>query len=83
MARRAGLLHDIGKAISHELGGSHTDIGVELCKRYGEPEPVLNAIKAHHNEEPVKFPEVALVCALRTPYPPLDLVLEGKPWRHT
>jgi ribonuclease Y len=63
MARRAGLLHDIGKAISHELGGSHTDIGVELCKRYGEPEPVLNAIKAHHNEEPVKFPEVALVCA--------------------
>jgi ribonuclease Y len=63
MARRAGLLHDIGKAISHELGGSHTDIGVELCKRYGEPEPVLNAIKAHHNEEPVKFSEVALVCA--------------------
>ncbi len=63
MARRAGLLHDIGKAVSHELGGSHTDIGVELCKKYGEPDPVLNAIKAHHNEEPVKYPEVALVCA--------------------
>ncbi len=63
MARRAGLLHDIGKAISHELGGSHTDIGIELCKRYGEPAPVLNAIKAHHNEEPVRYPEVALVCA--------------------
>ncbi|WPM31756.1 ribonuclease Y [Hydrogenobacter sp. T-2] len=63
MARRAGLLHDIGKAISHELGGSHTDIGIELCKRYGEPDPVLNAIKAHHNEEPVRYPEVALVCA--------------------
>ncbi len=63
MARRAGLLHDIGKAISHELGGSHTDIGIELCRRYGEPYPVLNAIKAHHNEEPVRYPEVALVCA--------------------
>ncbi len=63
MARRAGLLHDVGKAISHELGGSHTDIGIELCKRYGEPDPVLNAIKAHHNEEPVRYPEVALVCA--------------------
>ncbi|RMH80101.1 MAG: ribonuclease Y [Acidobacteria bacterium] len=63
MARRAGLLHDIGKAISHELGGSHTDIGIELCKRYGEPDPVLNAIRAHHNEEPVRYAEVALVCA--------------------
>ncbi|WP_448587508.1 ribonuclease Y [Thermocrinis sp.] len=63
MARRAGLLHDVGKAISHELGGSHTDIGIELCKRYGEPDPVLNAIRAHHNEEPVRYPEVALVCA--------------------
>ena len=63
MARRAGLLHDVGKAVSHELGGSHTDIGIELCKRYGEPDPVLNAIKAHHNEEPVRYPEVALVCA--------------------
>ncbi len=63
MARRAGLLHDVGKAISHELGGSHTDIGIELCKRYGEPDQVLNAIKAHHNEEPVRYPEVALVCA--------------------
>jgi ribonuclease Y len=63
LARRAGLLHDIGKAISHELGGSHTDIGVELCKRYGEPDAVINAIKAHHEEEPVKYPEVALVCA--------------------
>ncbi len=63
LARRAGLLHDIGKSISHELGGSHTDIGIDLCKKYGEPEAVLNAIKAHHEEEPVKYPEVALVCA--------------------
>jgi ribonuclease Y len=63
LARRAGLLHDIGKSISHELGGSHTDIGVDLCKKYGEPDAVINAIKAHHEEEPVRYPEVALVCA--------------------
>ena len=63
LARRAGLLHDIGKAISHELGGSHTDIGVELAKKYGEPDAVINAIRAHHEEEPVRYPEVALVCA--------------------
>ncbi len=63
LARRAGLLHDIGKAISHELGGSHTDIGVELCKKFGEPDAVINAIKAHHEEEAIRYPEVALVCA--------------------
>jgi len=63
LARRAGLLHDIGKAVSHELGGSHTDIGVELAKKYKEPDAVINAIKAHHEEEPVRYPEVALVCA--------------------
>ena len=63
LARRAGLLHDIGKSISHELGGSHTDIGVELAKKYGEPDAVINAIRAHHEEEPVRYPEVALVCA--------------------
>lgn len=63
LARRAGLLHDIGKAISNETGGSHTDIGVELCKKFGEHDAVLNAIRAHHDEEPVRYPEVALVCA--------------------
>lgn len=63
IAKRAGLLHDIGKSISNEMGGSHTDIGIELCKKYKEPDYVLNAIKAHHEEEPVRYEEVALVCA--------------------
>ncbi|MEN3034369.1 MAG: ribonuclease Y [Aquificaceae bacterium] len=63
LARRAGLLHDIGKAISNETGGSHTDIGVELCRKFGEHDAVLNAIRAHHDEEPIRYPEVALVCA--------------------
>ena len=52
MARRAGLLHDIGKALTHEQEGSHALIGAELAKKYGEVEIVRNAIAAHHNEEP-------------------------------
>ncbi len=51
-ARRAGLLHDIGKALSHERDESHALVGAELADRYGELEVVRNAIAAHHNEEP-------------------------------
>ncbi len=61
-AIRAGLLHDIGKAVSHELGESHTKAGAELVKRYGEPDYVINAIFAHHEEEEPRYPEVVLVC---------------------
>ncbi|MEM1347878.1 MAG: ribonuclease Y, partial [Myxococcota bacterium] len=52
VARRAGLLHDIGKALTHEQEGSHALIGAELAAKYGETEIVRNAIAAHHNEEP-------------------------------
>ncbi len=62
-ARRAGLLHDIGKALTHEMKGSHVDIGADLCKRLGEPEEVINAIYAHHGHEEANSIESAAVCA--------------------
>ncbi|MHB1307842.1 MAG: ribonuclease Y [Limisphaerales bacterium] len=51
-AKRAGLLHDIGKAINHEVEGSHALIGADLIRRYGEVEGVVNAVAAHHDEVP-------------------------------
>jgi ribonuclease Y len=63
LARRAGLLHDIGKSLTHEIKGSHVDIGANLCKRYNEPDEVINAIYAHHGEEEINSIESAAVCA--------------------
>ncbi len=51
-AKRAGLIHDMGKALSHEVEGSHAVLGHDLCKKYGENELVANAVGAHHNEMP-------------------------------
>jgi len=62
-ARRAGLLHDIGKALTHEIKGSHVDIGANLCKKLGEPSEVINAIYAHHGHEDASSIESAAVCA--------------------
>lgn len=63
MAKRAGLLHDVGKGLTHEQEGTHVELGYRLCKRYKEPPVVLNSIKAHHDEEPHTFPESWLVTA--------------------
>ena len=63
LARRAGLLHDIGKALSHEIEGSHVQIGVEVCKKYKENAEVVHAIEAHHGDVEVKTVIAALVQA--------------------
>ncbi|MGI9189490.1 MAG: ribonuclease Y [Longimicrobiaceae bacterium] len=63
MAKRMGLLHDVGKGLTHDHEGSHVELGWNLCKKHREPEQVLNAIRAHHDEEPHLFPETFLVTA--------------------
>jgi len=63
IARRAGLLHDIGKAIDHEVEGSHPDIGANYLKRFNESSIVLNAVAGHHGDIPADNPYTPLVAA--------------------
>ncbi len=63
LARRAGVLHDVGKGLTHEQELSHVELGYRLCKRHKEHDLVLNAILAHHDEEPHRYPEAWLVTA--------------------
>ena len=63
LAKRAGLLHDLGKAVDHEVEGSHAMIGANLARRYGESEAVAHVIEAHHNEPEPATVEAVLVAA--------------------
>lgn len=63
LARRAGLLHDIGKALSYEIEGSHVQIGVDVCKKYKENADVIHAIEAHHGDVETRTVIAALVQA--------------------
>ncbi len=63
LARRAGLLHDIGKALNHEIEGSHVEIGVDVCRKHKESDAVIHAIQAHHGDVEIKSVTDALVQA--------------------
>ncbi|MCL2013685.1 MAG: ribonuclease Y [Oscillospiraceae bacterium] len=63
MARRAGLLHDIGKGLNHEIDGSHIQIGVDVCKKYKENAAIIHAIEAHHGDVEAKTVIACLVQA--------------------
>jgi ribonucrease Y len=72
LAKRCTLLHDIGKALTHEVEGSHALIGAEIARRYGEEEDVVHAVEAHHNEVEVRTVEAVLTQAA-------DAISGGRP----
>ena len=72
LLKRCTVLHDIGKALTHEVEGSHALIGAEIARRYGEPKDVVHAIEAHHNEVEVRTVEAVLTQAA-------DAISGGRP----
>jgi len=63
LAKRAGILHDIGKAVDHEIEGSHQEIGANIARKYGENQKIINAIMVHHGEGEPTTVEAALIAA--------------------
>lgn len=63
LSERAGLLHDIGKALDHEIQGTHVDIGIDVLRKYKESEAVIDAMAAHHGDYEPKTPEAVLIAA--------------------
>ncbi|HZB28459.1 MAG TPA: ribonuclease Y, partial [Gemmatimonadales bacterium] len=63
LAKRGGLLHDIGKVLTHDTEGTHVELGVEVCRKYGETPAVINCVQAHHDDVPHESAESVLVQA--------------------
>ncbi|MFA6383597.1 MAG: ribonuclease Y [Parcubacteria group bacterium] len=63
LAKKAGLLHDIGKAIDHEVQGTHIEIGIKILQKFGMPKEVIDAMKAHHEDYPFESPESMVIAA--------------------
>ena len=63
LAKRAGLLHDIGKAVDHEIEGTHVDIGIDILRKYKESETVINGMAAHHGDYEPQSMEAVLITA--------------------
>jgi ribonuclease Y len=61
VCKKAGLLHDIGKALDHQVQGSHTDIGIRILERFNIEKEVISAMKSHHEEYPIEIPEAVVV----------------------
>jgi ribonuclease Y len=72
LVKRCALLHDIGKALTHEVEGSHALVGAEIARKYGENDDVVHAIEAHHNEVEVRTVEAVLTQAA-------DAISGGRP----